>query len=125
MVHGVAVRSDRAHARIRSIDAAAAEAAPDVLAVVTAASVAPLDVRFGHVARDHPALASGRVLYHGEPVALVVARTLRAAARAARLVRVDYEQLEAVMDAEAALGDDAPLLHPERVTPAWTPARAP
>ncbi|MDX6714101.1 MAG: hypothetical protein QOH30_659 [Baekduia sp.] len=117
MVHGIAVRSERAHARIVSIDVEAAEAAPEVLAVVTAASVAPLDVRFGHVARDHPALACDRVMYHGEPVALVVARTPRAAARAARLVRVHYDELEAVIDAETALQDDAPLLHPDRVAP--------
>ena len=117
MVHGVAVRADRAHARILSIDVEAAEQLPDVLAVVTAASVAPLDVRFGHVARDHPALAVDRVLYHGEPVALVVARTLRAAARAARAVRVHYEDLPTVMTADDALDTDAPLLHPDRVAP--------
>ena len=77
--HGVAVRSDRAHARILGIDASEAEALPGVLAVITAASVAPIDVRFGHISRDHPALAIDKVLYHGEPVALVVAETRRAA----------------------------------------------
>jgi CO/xanthine dehydrogenase Mo-binding subunit len=117
MLHGFAVRSERAHARIVSIDTAQAEALPDVVAVVTADSVAPIEVRFGHVARDHPALAQGRVLYHGEPVALVVARTPRAAIRAARLVRVEYEELTAVIDAADALLDDAPLLHPDRVAP--------
>lgn len=110
--HGVAVRSDRAHARIVSVDATAAEAAPGVLAVITAASVAPLDVRFGHINRDHPALAVDRVLYHGEPVALVVAETRRAAERAARLVTVGYEDLPAVIDADEALAPGAPLLHP-------------
>jgi CO/xanthine dehydrogenase Mo-binding subunit len=114
MAHGCAVRSERAHARILAIDAAAAEGAPGVLAVVTGASVAPLDGRFGHVVRDHPALAVDRVLYHGEPVALVVAETPRAAARAARLVRVDYEDLPAVVDAAEALAHGAPPLHPER-----------
>jgi CO/xanthine dehydrogenase Mo-binding subunit len=113
MAHGCVVRSERAHARIAGVDAAAAEAAPGVLAVVTGASVAPLDARFGHVVRDHPALAVDRVLYHGEPVALVVAETARAAARAARLVRVDYEDLAVVIDAAEALADGAPELHPE------------
>src|SRR5665213_997193 len=61
--HGVAVRSDRAHARIVSIDAAAAEAVTGVLAVVTAQNVSPIDVRFGHISRDHPALAVDKVLY--------------------------------------------------------------
>jgi CO/xanthine dehydrogenase Mo-binding subunit len=109
--HGVAVRSDRAHARILSIDTAEAEAFPGVLAVVTAKSIAPIDVRFGHISRDHPALAVDKVLYHGEPVALVVAETRRAAERASRLVRVDYEDLPAVIDADEALADGAPLLH--------------
>jgi CO/xanthine dehydrogenase Mo-binding subunit len=109
--HGVAVRSDRAHARIVSIDASEAEALPGVLAVVTAESVAPVDVRFGHISRDHPALAAGKVLYHGEPVALVVAETRRAAEKGARLVRVEYEDLPAVIDADEALAADAPLLH--------------
>jgi CO/xanthine dehydrogenase Mo-binding subunit len=114
MAHGAVVRADRAHARIRDIDAGVAEAEPGVFAVVTGASVAPLDPRFGHVARDHPALARDRVLYHGEPVALVVAETLRAAERAARLVRVDYEELPPVLDADEALAEGAPILHPER-----------
>ncbi|HET8528437.1 MAG TPA: xanthine dehydrogenase family protein molybdopterin-binding subunit [Gaiellaceae bacterium] len=109
--HGVAVRADRAHARILEIDASEATALPDVLAVVTAASLAPIDVRFGHISRDHPALAVDKVRYAGEPVALVVAETRRAAERGARLVRVRYEDLPAVIDAEEALADDAPLLH--------------
>ena len=114
MAHGVVVRADRAHARIVAVDAAAAEAAPGVLGVVTGASVAPLDPRFGHVVRDHPALALDRVLYHGEPVALVVGETRRDAERAARLVRVDYEELPAVLDPDEALADGATLLHPSR-----------
>lgn len=115
LAHGAVVRSDRAHARIVSIDAAEAEAAPGVLAVVTAASVAPIDTRFGHISRDHPALAVDRVLYHGEPVALVVAETRRAAEQAARLVTVAYDDLPAVIDADDALAADAPILHPDRV----------
>jgi CO/xanthine dehydrogenase Mo-binding subunit len=110
--HGVAVRSDRAHARILSIDTTEAHAVSGVLAVVTAESAAPIDVRFGHISRDHPALAIDKVLYHGEPVALVVAETRRAAERAARLVRVEYEDLPAVIDGDEALADGAPVLHP-------------
>src|SRR5581483_1741302 len=72
VVHGVAVRSDRAHATILGIDSTEAEAVAGVLAVVTAQTVAPIDVRFGHISRDHAALAVDKVLYHGEPVALVV-----------------------------------------------------
>ncbi|MBE2319479.1 xanthine dehydrogenase family protein molybdopterin-binding subunit [Solirubrobacter sp. CPCC 204708] len=115
MTHGAVARSDRAHARILSVDTGEAEAVNGVLEVITGASLAPLDLRFGHVVRDHPALAVDRVLYHGEPVALVVAETRRAAERAARLVSVDYEDLPAVMDADEALGEGAPVLHPERI----------
>ena len=115
MAHGAVVRSDRAHARILSIETAEAEALPGVLKVVTGANVAPLDPRFGHVVRDHPALALDRVLYHGEPVALVVADTRRAAERGARLVRARYEDLPAIMDADEALAEGAPPLHPERI----------
>ena len=68
MTHGAVVRSERAHARIISIDVTAAEAVTGVLAVVTAETVAPINPRFGHISRDHPALAVDRVLYYGEPV---------------------------------------------------------
>jgi CO/xanthine dehydrogenase Mo-binding subunit len=111
MVHGSVVRADRAHARIVAIDVAEAERAPGVLRVVT--GDVEIDHRFGHVVRDHPALAVDRVRYHGEPVALVVAETRRQADRAARLVRVDYADLPAVLDAETAIAPDAPQLHPE------------
>jgi CO/xanthine dehydrogenase Mo-binding subunit len=114
MAHGVAVRADRAHARIGAVDRAEAEAVPGVLAVVTGADLGDLDPRFGHVVRDHPALAVDRVLYHGEPVVLVVADTRRAAERAARLVQVDYEDLPAIIDADEALAEGATLLHPDR-----------
>jgi CO/xanthine dehydrogenase Mo-binding subunit len=115
MTHGAVVRSERAHARIVSIDAVAAEGVTGVLAVVTAETVSPINPRFGHISRDHPALAVDRVLYYGEPVALVVAETRRAAELAARLVTVEYEDLPAVIDADEALADGAPVLHPERV----------
>jgi CO/xanthine dehydrogenase Mo-binding subunit len=114
MAEAVAVRSDRAHARIVSVDSAAAQATPGVLAVLDASGLGALDPRFGHVVRDHPALAVDRVLYHGEPVALIVAETRRAAERAAKLVRVDYEDLPAIVDADDALAEGATLLHPER-----------
>lgn len=114
MTHGCVVRSERAHARIIDIDTDEAERVPGVINVVTAADAAGLDIRFGHLARDNPALAVDRTRHHGEPVALVVACTRSVAAHAARLVRVEYEDLPAVLDAEAALAPDAPVLHPER-----------
>jgi CO/xanthine dehydrogenase Mo-binding subunit len=111
MLHAKVVRSDRAHARILSIDATEALAAPDVVAVVTAADLEPLFPRFGHIIADHFILAPDKVRYFGEPVAIVLAETLGAASDAMRLVRVEYEDLPSVMTAAAALAEGAPLVH--------------
>ena len=121
----VAVRSARAHALITSVDCSVAEAVPGVRAVITSSDLTGLYPRFGHIIADHPILAVDRVRYFGEPVALVVAETRHAAEDAASLVEVDYEDLPAVMDAEAALDAGAPLLHTEeyeRGDPSFTDA---
>ncbi len=114
MTHAVAVRATRAHARILRIDVAEAATNPQVLRVITGADLGGLEPYFGHMVLDHPVLALDRVRYYGEPVALVVAETRDAAAEAAELVRVDYEDLPAVTDAVEALRDNAPTLHPVR-----------
>ena len=69
---------------------------------------------YGHVILDHPVLAIGKVRFHGEPVALVVAESRREAAEAAELVDVDYDELPSVTDALEALAPGAPILHEER-----------
>ncbi|HEX9269726.1 MAG TPA: xanthine dehydrogenase family protein molybdopterin-binding subunit [Candidatus Limnocylindria bacterium] len=116
MAHAVAVRSTRAHARIAGIERGAAEAGAGVLRVITGDDLlaAGLTPYYGHVVLDHPVLAIGKVRYHGEPVALVVAETRREAAEAAELVDVAYEELPAVIDADEALRPGAPVLHEER-----------
>src|SRR5919201_3316718 len=116
MPHAIVVRSTRAHARIVSIDRAAAEASPGVLKVVTgddlvAAGYTPY---YGHVVLDHPVLAIGKVRYHGEPVALVVAETKLDAADGADLLDITYEDLPYVVDGDEALADGAPVLHEKR-----------
>jgi CO/xanthine dehydrogenase Mo-binding subunit len=111
MAHAKIVRSDRAHARITGIDVGAALASPGVVAVVTADDIATLHARFGHIITDHWILAPDKVRYYGEPVAIVVAETVAAAADAVDLVRVSYEDLPAVMDVDAALADGAQLVH--------------
>ncbi|WP_116947640.1 xanthine dehydrogenase family protein molybdopterin-binding subunit [Jiangella endophytica] len=111
MAHAKIVRSDRAHARITGIDVAAALESPGVVAVVTADDIAALYARFGHIISDHWILATGKVRYYGEPVAVVVAETVAAAADAVELVLVSYEDLPAVMDVDAALAGGAPLVH--------------
>ena len=110
MAHAAVVRSERAHARIVGIDRAEAEAAPGVVAVVTADDLGDLGRRFGHIVRDHFVLAEGKVRYYGEPLAVVVAETPHQAADAAGLVRVDYDDLPALTDAAGALASDV-LIH--------------
>ncbi len=111
MLHAKVVRADRAHAQILDIAADQALALPEVVAVVTATDLTPLFPRFGHIISDHFILATGKVRYFGEPVALVVAETRAAAADAADLVEVSYEDLPSVMSAAEALADGAPLVH--------------
>ena len=110
MAHAAVVRSERAHAYITGIDRAEAEAAPGVIAVVTADDFGDLGHRFGHIVPDHAILAVGKVRYYGEPVAVVVAETPHEAADAAELVWVDYDDLPALTDAATALASDV-LIH--------------
>lgn len=111
MVHAAVIRSDRAHARIISVHRDAAQAIPGVLAVLTANDFSQYNLRFGHIIRDHSILAIGRVRYYGEPVAVVVAEDRNIAHDAARLVRVDYEDLPAVTSWREAVKPEAPLVH--------------
>lgn len=114
-LHAVFVRSEYAHARVRSIDVSAASAAPGVVAVLTNADLALRP--FHGMAKVHadfamPALADGVVRYVGDRVAVVIAESVEAARDAVDLVAVDYEALPAVVDPEQALAGDAPLLFP-------------
>ena len=113
------VRSPYAHARIESIDVSAALELPGVYGTLTGDEVAILTDPFfqiaappgGHV-KDY-ALAVGKVRYVGETVVAVVAETRELARDAAELVVVDYEPLDVVVDARAALAEGAPVLHEE------------
>lgn len=118
-LHLVIVRSPHAHARIRSIDAAAALAHPEVVAVVDGREIAehtrPIPEGWDTAAVgarrvDWYALAVDRVRFVGEAVAGVVARTRNDAYHAAKLVDVDYEVLPSVGSAEAGLAEGSPLV---------------
>jgi carbon-monoxide dehydrogenase large subunit len=124
--HAVVVRSPHGHARIRSIDTAAARRALGVLAVLTGTDLAidglgPLPTDRARKRRDgspafptpRPALAQDRARHVGDPVALVVAETPQAAADAAELVAVDYEPLPAVTGAVSATRPGAPAVWDE------------
>jgi len=115
MAHGVVLRSPHGNAKIKSIDASAAKAAPGVLAVITAAdwqaaglgdlmSHPGLKLRDGSpmVKPRYPVLADTQVRFIGDTVAFIVADTLAQAQDAAELMQVDYEELPAVVSTEQA-----------------------
>ncbi len=119
------VRSPHAHARVVSVDTAAAAKAKGVLKVFTAADMKAANV--GNVSRHppidgrngrkmaipfRPALAE-TVMHVGEPVVMVVAETAAWAQDAADLVVVEYEELPALIDAREAMKPGAPQLHPD------------
>ena len=113
MLWGHTVRSPHVHARILGIDVADALAMPGVHAVLTHEDV-PGEKPYGLDFADQPVLAIDRVRYFGEPVAVVAAEEPEQARRAAAAVRVDYEILEPVVDAERAT--EMEPLHPDRPT---------
>jgi CO/xanthine dehydrogenase Mo-binding subunit len=109
-LHAKLVTVPVARARIVAIDASAALAVPGVRLVVTAADLPQPMLRFGPQLEDRPVIATGETKYHGDPVAAVAADTKDAAEEAARLVRVEYEELPAVVTVSAALDPAAPLI---------------
>jgi CO/xanthine dehydrogenase Mo-binding subunit len=110
-----------AHARIRSIDASAALAMPGVRLVFAADDLPQPMPRFGPQFTDRPVIATGETKFHGDPVAAVAAETRDAAEEAARLVRVDYDELPAVFTVAGALAADAPLVQDPSVRPLSDP----
>jgi aerobic carbon-monoxide dehydrogenase large subunit len=119
MLHAAVVRSRYGHARITGLRADAALRLPGVEAVLTFADFAttakPIPMRLQPLPSlgaflQYP-LAQDTVRYVGEPIAVVVATSRYLAEDAAELVEVDYEPLEAVVDARAALEPGAPVLH--------------
>jgi carbon-monoxide dehydrogenase large subunit len=115
----VFVRSIIAHGRLSGIDARAARSMPGVLAIMTAEDLhLPVRPPAGNVEGpfERPVPARDVVRYVGEPVAMVLARTLGEALDAAETVAMDVEPIEPVLGAEAALSPGAPLLFPEAGT---------
>ncbi len=108
------LRAPHAHAEIVSIDTAAAEQLPGVRAVLTGADVrqwaAPFPVGV-HQPMEHWCMAIDKVRYVGEPVAVVIAEDRYLAEDALDFVEVQYRQLPAAVDPEAAAGAQAPVLH--------------
>jgi len=125
MLHGKILRSPHAHARIRSINTAPAEALPGVMAVATAADFPIVQERPAidyENAQQNPRiiaeniLAYRKALYRGHAVAAVAAVNPHIAEEALALIEVDYEVLPVALDWRDALKDDAPLLHDDMTT---------
>jgi len=124
MLHAAFVRSDYAHARIRSIDVSAARERPGVVAVYTAEDMGaywapgpPLvsppptieDITFN--SRTQVPLVKDKIRHAGEAIAVVIAESRYIAEDAVDDVYVEYEPLDAVVDLEKALEPDSELVH--------------
>jgi carbon-monoxide dehydrogenase large subunit len=123
MLHVAFVRSEHAHGRITNVDVSAAKQHTGVHAVYTAADLGdylkpgpvlvpppPIPDLLYHPCTQLP-LASGKVRYAGEPIAMVVAESRYVAEDAVRDVVVDIDPIDAVVDLEKGLAAGAPLVH--------------
>ena len=119
MLHLAFLRSPFAHAAIGAIGTVEAAAMPGIFRVVTGAEVAEICAplrgvahhRPGHRSAPQQVMAVDKAYWQGEPVAAVLAETRAMAEDACELIDVDWQDLPAVTDAEAALAPDSPVLH--------------
>ena len=120
------LRSPVAHGKINGINVEQAKRAEGVVAVITsddliAGGVRDMPCKIKISSRDgtempvieHPVLATGKMLYFGEPVAAVIATSKLLAKDAAELIELDYDELPAAASASVALAPDAPQLWPQ------------
>ncbi|NMH98066.1 xanthine dehydrogenase family protein molybdopterin-binding subunit [Pseudonocardia acidicola] len=120
-LHIAVVRSPLAHATITNVDKSAAQSAPGVVGVYTAADLGAEGIGLpcawpitpDQKAPQRPLLAVNTVHFAGEGVAVIVARSAAEARDAVELVEVDYDPLDPVLDMEAAAADGAQLVHPD------------
>src|ERR1017187_41824 len=118
MLHAAFVRSPLAHARVLAVDVTAAQALPGVVAVLTGADLDATTVRgpdpllafigLGGTAPDYSLLATDKVRFVGDPVAVVIAESRYLAEDGCELVEVDYEDLPPVASAASALDAGSP-----------------
>lgn len=120
MLYGKILRSPHAHAKIKRIDLSRALVMPGVRAAITAADLPEIPPQFAASGEagivnlqdiSNNCLARGKVLYHGHAVAAVAADSPHIAEEALKLIDVEYEVLEPVMDVRSAMREDAPVIH--------------
>jgi CO/xanthine dehydrogenase Mo-binding subunit len=105
------VRSPLPHAVIEAIDISIAASLPGVAAILTRDDLADIDPYFGNCLRDRPVVATDRVRFVGDPVAVVAAEDPLTAEEAGALIAVRYRELPCVADMDMAIAEGAPLLH--------------
>jgi xanthine dehydrogenase large subunit len=113
-LHAAIGMSERAHARLKSVDLARVRGAPGVVAVITAKDI-PGKNDYGPVIADDPIFATSLVQYHGQSLFAVAATTVVQARKAARLAAIEYEDLKPALTAEAALREQSFVLPTERL----------
>jgi putative selenate reductase molybdopterin-binding subunit len=118
LLHAAMLTSPHAHARIRRIDASRARELPGVHAVLTYEDIPRVIYASGGQSYPNPhpwdqVSLDSKVRYVGDRVAVVAAETPEAAREALELIEVDYEVLPAVLEAEDAVKDGAPVIHDE------------
>ncbi len=124
MLWAAFVASPLASAKIVSIDTSAAKAMEGVHGVLVGTDIG--EKYFGCLLKDWPVLALERVKFVGEYVAVVAADTREIAEAAAAAIDVQYEEMPAMFDTEAAIAPDAPIFHPNEASfPYGLPQRPP
>ena len=104
------LRSPFPHAEVISIDASRAYALPGVVAILTRGDLGDIDPYYGNCLRDRAVVATDRVRFVGEPVAVVAAEDGMIAEAAVALIDVQYHELPVVTDIDGALAEGAPLM---------------
>jgi xanthine dehydrogenase large subunit len=121
-LHAALGLSQHAHARILALDLDPVRAAPGVVAVLGAADI-PGANNFGPVEHDDPIFAVDEVAYAGQALFVVLAEDMRSARAAARLARIEYLDLPALLDVDQALAADSRVL-PDATLQRGTPDAA-
>jgi CO/xanthine dehydrogenase Mo-binding subunit len=115
MLHAAIATSAISHGHLDGVEIDAARDAPGVACVLTADDIRGENL-IAVASSDQPLLATGKVRWTGDRLAIVAAETPRQAREAAALVRGQYRELPGVFDVEEALQDGAPLLHEDHPT---------
>ena len=115
LLHLAVGMSDRPHAKILAMDLSDVLTAPGVVAVITADDI-PGTNNCGPVLDDDPIFAPGLVQYAGQALFAVAATDVQAARRAARLAKIDYEDLDPILDVRQAIDRQSFVLPSETIT---------